>query len=89
MINVKKRKGRAYFQIPSNKVDCDKRTRLTFKNTANALKLSKKRDSIREAKNVNITSNNAEIEINFNFIYYESRAEVMGRRDKVSQGIQN
>ena len=24
-------RGRGYFQIPSNKVDCDKRTRLTFK----------------------------------------------------------
>ena len=31
MINVKESRGSWYFQIPSNKVDCDKRTRLTFK----------------------------------------------------------
>ena len=28
MTYAKKSKGRAYFQIPSNKVDCNKRTRL-------------------------------------------------------------
>ena len=69
MIYAKQPKVRQDSLYESNKVDCDKRTRLTFKNTANALNFW-----------LIISEIDSMPEINFNFIYYESRAELMGRR---------
>jgi hypothetical protein len=82
MINAKKRKGRAYFQIPSNKVDSIRKYHLTSK-------FSTKRDSIREAKNVNTTSNNTKIGKFKKFITKTQVFQELGRTGKVFQGIQN